>query len=302
MKKIIFGSFGVREFGTNNSFGSGYENISNCVDGVWRNLEKEIETECDVVLCCCANILVMKNKIFKRPKKWKKFIVIQEAGTIINNHELIYFYLNCDLNIDGHLVHSKRLTPFFEIFQKPVYYFNTPYPFEKVNKEFSTNVYHNKIHLNMSRMQCNEANMAATLRVCQLLPEYNFITYCGDSQMINNFIQKLNIKNWKVYNQLDFKSYLNEIKDCGLFVSLDNRQTWGRFQLDAAALNKRSVGVYSETQEIFFPKEYMVESTEIYKLVELIKEHFGKPYKATNEMIQKVSYDSFKKVLNDIVV
>jgi hypothetical protein len=299
---IIFGSLDAswKPRQCSENMDNGYSNIAIAVDGYWRNLYNEIDNEHDVVLCCCAEILQAYHKKLQRPKKWKKFIVIQEAGTIINNYQLVDFYTNGHMNIDGYLYHSSKLKNMFEALNKPVYKFNTPYPFKYVNSNFSTGKYNNKICLNVSKLYTDDSNILGTIRLCQLLPEYNFISYCTEHMQINSYLNKLNVTNWKVLPALAFNNYLNEVKDCGLFVSLDNRHTWGRFQLDAAAMNKRSVGAYSETQQLFYPKDYMVDFTEINKLVELVKENFGKSYTANDDMIYSVSHDNFRNVINTI--
>lgn len=279
---------------------NGYSNVALALDGYWRNLYEEIDNEYDIVLCCCTEILQSHQRQLKRPKKWKKFIVIQEAGTIINNHALVDFYTNGHMKIDGYLYHSSKLKNMFEALNKPIYKFNTPYPFEYVNNKFANTIYNNKICLNISKLYTDDSNILGTIRLCQLLPKYNFISFCTEHVQINSYLEKLNVKNWKVSPALAFNNYLTEVSDCGLFVSLDNRHTWGRFQLDAAAMNKRSIGAYSETQKLFYPSEYMVDFTEIDKLAELVRENFGKPYQATEEMIYSVSYDHFRNVINTL--
>jgi hypothetical protein len=288
--KAIFGSW-ERHVDNNiytfDNVGSGYENIAACLDGRWHVLSEKTKEKFDLVLCCSPD---GKNNISK-PASWGKLVLIQESGFgVLNTHW--YYEKLFDINFDAFLVHSKRLIPLFQSLNRPVVEFCPPYPFAKV-ASFSKPVVPNKVCLNMNRLLTFESNIAANIRLCQLLPDLQFISYSGDHANLSKILQKSKIDNWQSKPDVTWLDYVKEVGDCAIFASLDNRHTWGRFQLDAAALGKICVGAYSETQNIFYPKDYCVDATEVEKLADLIKSNIGKTFHPDPLAVDKVSHQYF---------
>ena len=296
--KIIFGSWNREKdhnVYTPNNTGSGYENIAACLDGSWHALSEKTKQSFDVVLCCFPS---GTDKI-EKPECWDKLILIQEAGFgVLNTH---WFYEKLlDINADGYLVHSNKLLSLFKSLNKPIYEFFPPYPFKKVQLFNKKQTNKSKICLNMSRLFSTESNVAGSIRLCQILPDFQFISYTSDCNNLKKIISKANVKNWEVKPELHWENYLYEVSDCGIFASLDNRYTWGRFQLDAVALNKVCVGAYSATQDLFYPKDFLVEPTDVEGVASLIKRYIGDTFSASDELIEKISHDNFIKSLNKI--
>lgn len=294
--KIIFGSWNREtdnNFYTFDNVGSGYENIAACLDGRWHVLSKETKNEYDLVLCCCPS---GTDKVAK-PDCWKKLLLVEEAGFgVLNTH---WFYEKLfSINFDGILCHTSKLKPLFESLNKSVYDFFPPYPFQKVSGFPRKQTVPNKVCLNMSRLFTFESNIAGTIRLCQLLPEMDFVSYCCNNNELNKIIQKAGVTNWKVFPHLSWQDFIQEASDCSIFASLDNRYTWGRFQLDAVALGKPCVGAYSATQELFYPKEFCVEPTDVEGLACLIKKHIGTEFQADPLALNCIGYDYFKEKLN----
>ena len=296
--KIIFGSWNREidnNFYTFENVGSGYENIAACLDGKWHVLSKEIKNEYDLVLCCFPS---GTDKIVK-PDCWKKLFLIEEAGFgVLNTH---WFYQKLlDINFDAILCHSNKLKTLFESLKRPVYDFFPPYPFEKVHAISKKQTIPNKVCLNMSRLFTFESNIAGSIRLCQLLPEMNFVSYCENRSELNKIIEKSGVTNWTIYPHLSWGEFIVNSSDCSIFASLDNRYTWGRFQLDAAALGKLCVGAYSGTQHLFYPKEFCVEATDVEGLASLIKKHIGTQFSPNPQDVSCVSHGFFKEKLNFI--
>jgi hypothetical protein len=296
--KIIFGSWN-RETDNNvytpDNSGSGYENIAACLDGRWHVLSQKTKESYDLVLCCCPT---GTDKIVK-PDCWKKLILIEEAGFGVLNTHWFYEKLQ-DINFDGFLVHSSRLKPLFETLNRPVYDFCPPYPFERVQKIEKRQIVQNKICLNMSRLFTFESNIAGTIRLCQIMPDFQFVSYCNNVRELSPIIKKAGVNNWEIISHLGWFDYIEQASDCSMFASLDNRYTWGRFQLDAAALGKRCAGAYAESQILFYPEEFCVDATNVEKLADLIRENAGKEYQAPIETADKVSHKYFLQKISNI--
>lgn len=295
--KVIFGSW--QRHVDNNTYtpdnaGSGYENIAASLDGHWHVLAEKTKEKFDLVLCCSPD---GKNNISK-PDCWGKLALIQEAGFgVLNTHW--YYERLFDINFDAFLVHSKRLVPLFQSLNRPVVEFCPPYPFANVGS-FSKPIVPNKVCLNMSRLLTFESNIAATVRLCQLLPDLQFVSYSGDHVNLSKILQKSQVNNWQSKPDLNWPDYVKEVADCAIFASLDNRHTWGRFQLDAAALGKICVGVYSETQDLFYPKDFCVDPTDVEKLADLIRANIGKTFSPDPTAVDKVSHQYFhNKLISD---
>jgi len=298
--KIIFGSWS-REIDntsyTPENSGSGYENIAACLDGKWHVLSKKTKEPYDLVLCCCPT---GTDNVFK-PDCWRKLILIEESGFGVLNTHWFYEKLQ-DINFDGIFVHSSRLKPLFQSLNRPVYDFYPPYPFERVQKLEKKQIIQNKICLNISRLFTFESNIAGTLRLCQIMPEFQFVSYCNNTKELNSIIKKANVNNWQIFPHLGWQDYLEKSAECSMFASLDNRYTWGRFQLDAAALGKYCAGAYTESQKLFYPQEFCIEATDVEKLAYLIRSNAGKHYEPSFESTQKVSYQYFSTFLESVVI
>lgn len=82
--------------------------------------------------------------------------------------------------------------------------------------------------------------------------------------------ESLAILNWKIYEAINWRSYIKEAAKCQAHLSMDNRMTWGRFQLDAYYTGSVCIGCSSQTQHLLFP-DYTVLPTEIGKATDLLK-------------------------------
>jgi len=293
--KLAFGSWTSGTFFdnyTSENVGSGYENIALACGGQWKKLSEEVNNEYDIVLCCSPT----GHDIITKSPKWGKLYLLEEAGFgIINTH---WFYEKLlDMPVDGFLIHSEVIRPLFESIGKPVYSFKPPYPLERIRKK-QIGVYNPKVvALNMSRVLTPEANISATIRLCQILPDHTFITYCSDKELLDRICKKANVTNWKIYSHRGFEHYIEQIRNCGIGASLDNRDTWGRFQLDLYALGKISVGCYSGTQALLYPKEFMVDRCDVKGLADLIEEKSGQVYLPVPQE-KELTQEAFRKIIN----
>jgi hypothetical protein len=247
--KVAFGSYSQPKSFHERVAGSGYENIAHVLDKVWRNLDEERDTEYDVIFACLA--LPNTNERSK-PDKWKKLIGVQEAGFGVVNTDWWSEYVST-VGFDGFLIHTDELVDFYKVFGKPVWKFNPAYCFgtarrytQGVRKE------EKRVCVNLVRHASTEGNVIGTLRVMQKLPDHSFHSYTGSTELLESLKSKFGITNWTIHRQIPWFDYLKEASKCYVHLSMDNRMTWGRFQLDALACGSVCVGCHSEVQKMVF--------------------------------------------------
>jgi hypothetical protein len=276
--------------------GSGYENVALAFDGIWRSLSREIEQPHERVLCCAPE----NGHLIKKSKKWRQLLILEEAGTIINGPALFERMLDAE-GVDGCLIHSARLRPWYEALGKPVYEFYPPYPFERAARFARQETVPGKVCLNHSRIYASETNLAGSLQLCKLLPDFQFVSRCSgakEAETTTRIIAKAGVKNWKCGCEIGWTGWLAEMSDCDLFASLDFRFTWGRFALDAAALGRYCLGVYSGAQALMYPPELEAGLTDVHGLAKLLRAYAGKRYKPPEEAVRKVSYEFLRKTVD----
>ncbi len=296
--KIAFGSWNRDQDTvqwTPDNTESGYENTAASFDGRWRNLSAEVDNEYDVVLCCMPS----GHDVIKKSPRWDKLFLLQEAGFGVINTDWFFDKL-LDIDADGYFIHSERLRPHFEALGKQVFRFFPPYPMVRAQSFEKKPVIKRKIALNCLRPNTFEMNVAGNIRLCQLLPEYQFVTYTFFDKELRQLVKKSNVKNWEVFPHLPWKELMIEQSECELFVSLDNRQTWGRFQLDAAALGKQCYSVYSGSHELIYPEKYEVLPTDINELARKICSNQPEEIVVSDNVLQLISHGYFNKQVKGV--
>jgi len=241
---------------------SGYENIAFSLGIPWSSLEKVYSRYYDILLVngLTENLLFLKKH--GRPN-CKKLILMEEAGyTVINNVNYMLNLLNVKDLIDGIMVHSFKISSFFNFLRVPIITFGIPYPFEfypDLNQSLKDN---NKICIDLMRFLDPNGGLNSTLDIFNNLNEKFYgIAYCNiqDIPIVTELINKCGLKNIiKVNHSIGWKNYIKEISSCKLFLTMDNRYTWGRFALDADLVGGYCIGTYSEIQNLIY-SEYITE-------------------------------------------
>lgn len=294
--KIIFGSFGRTATYHKSVQGSGYENIAYALDGIWHNLDEEQQNEYDVVF---SSLPLHRAEGCKKSLNWGKLVGLEEAGFGVINTDWYLEYLN-KVGYDAFLVHTEQLLDFYRVFRKPTYLFRPAYCFKtalflakNIKKEPG------RVCVNLSRACSSESNITGTLRVMQKLPELSFHSY-ADPQLLSELRSSFKINNWKIHNCVSWENYIKEAARCYVHLSMDNRMTWGRFQLDAAAAGANCVGCSSEVQKLLF-SDATVEPTEIDKAVVLLRKLSNGPeFKIDKNQIEKFDHCQLKNKLLSI--
>lgn len=202
-----------------------------------------------------------------KPKRWGKiFYLFYRAGLDLNNLDDIE-------NIspfDGILTTEKN-SKSWDVFGKPViecFLPCVPDKFEKIEKS-------GKVILIIKNMSDRNVNFIDTLSVFKktglkgIVSTNSAFPYCEDTEKLKNLVKKLDL-DIEVNRPKDKIEYIESIQDCSVMLSMDVRQSYGRWVLDAANLGIPCVGTYSTMQEALYP-EYMVNANEIEKAVELVK-------------------------------
>ena len=261
--------------------GSGYENLVYIFGGYWYCLDDIWETHYDVV-CVSAtdeNLIVL-NKIGKSPH-WKKLILLEETGLFFPNR-MHYAKLLMDSPGDAIFVHTEKATEIYKMFKRPVFNFVIPYPFFKAYQLRTIPKDKFKVSLNLARPDQQTSNWLGTLAIMNYLPKevtafvrtYNY-NMLEDLQQI---IKACGLADRVILQgSVDWHQHLKETADCKVAISMDNRHTYGRYDLDAAALGMRSIGAYTPVKQILFP-EYIVDTSDIEKLLGL----FAKNWRTQN--------------------
>jgi hypothetical protein len=294
--KVVFGSYSQTESIHESVSGSGYENIAYVLDGVWRNLDAEVNNHYDVVLACLALPSTVDRK---KPSSWKKLIGIQESGFGVINTDWWINYVST-MGFDGFLVHTDELVDFYKVFGKPVWKFNPAYCFETARKQtIVVEKEENRVCVNLTRHAQPESNVTGTIRVMQRLPDYQFHSYTDQVDLLSSLKERLGVNNWTIHKQVSWLSYLREAAKCPIHLSMDNRMTWGRFQLDAMSCGSVCVGCHSEVQSQVYPFA-LVSQTDIDKAVSLIKEYSSKNYQVDDSLLRKFSHDQLRSRIMEV--
>lgn len=301
-KSIIFGSFGQRTAKWHSgNVSSGYENTALAIteDGLWRNLDNELDNTYDVVVSTMPSGDSLGKK---KSSRWGKLIAMEEAGFGVINTPWYIPIVN-SIGYDGFLVHTESLLEHYRVFNKPVGLCTPAYPMDLV-MSLSEGCYtegNNNVCLNLSRFHSSEANVTAALRIMLNCPEINFVSYCdpvvgGDS--LYALKDSLSIPNWQIHGAINWRSYIREAARCQAHLSMDNRMTWGRFQLDAYYTGSVCVGCSSQTQHILFP-EYTVSPTEISKATDLLKSCVSNHVRIKPVIREEFLYETIKRQVTE---
>ena len=271
--KIAFGSFAQGSVDwRRHKVASGYENTVLAItsDGIWRNLDEELDNSYDLVVSTMPQAHATGRK--KSPR-WGKLIAIEEAGFGVINTPW-YLPLVNSIGYDGFLVHTESLLEHYRVFNKPVGLCTPAYPMQKVLDMAPTEaINRNRVCVNLNRFSTPEMNITASMRIMMNCPELQFVSYCNPVVGNDNLYtlrDSFSINNWDIRGDISWDNYIMESSKCQVHLSMDNRMTWGRFQLDAYYTGSVCIGCSSQTQHMLFP-EYTVSPTEINKATSLLK-------------------------------
>jgi hypothetical protein len=292
---IIFGSYSQSKSQHRVISGSGYENIAHVLDGVWRNLDEESGEEHDLVLACLA---IPDRRERKKPNSWRRLLGIQESGFGFINTDWLVDQI-ASIGFDGFLVHTEELLDHYRVFGKPVWRFNPAYCF-KTAREHSTGVKEkNRVCVNLVRYGQPEGNITGTLRVMQELPDYQFHSYTDQTDLLSSIKKSFGVNNWTIHKQVSWFDYLAEASKCQVHLSMDNRMTWGRFQLDAAACGSVCVGCHSEVQKMIFP-DAMISQADTDMAVALIKHYSETQCVVDDRILAQFSHEQLRSRILEI--
>jgi hypothetical protein len=289
---MIFGSYAQPKSFHPRVAGSGYENIAHVLGGVWHGLDEESTKNHDVVFACLA---IPDTNPRPKPSCWGKLIGIQEAGFGTINTDWWVDYIST-FGFDGFIAHTNELADFYKVFGKPVWKFNPAYCFDTARACATMPKEEKRVCINLVRHACPEGNITGTLRVMQELPDHQFHSYTGQTSLLKSIKERLGLSNWFIHEQVSWHDYLREASRCYVHLSMDNRMTWGRFQLDSLACGAVCVGCHSETQSMIFP-DFMVSQTDISEAVKLIKENSSK-LREVDFNTEVFSHDQLRDTLN----
>ncbi len=195
-------------------------------------------------------------------------------------------------------MHTDELVNFYKVFGKPVWKFNPAYCFETAMGHTSgVKKEDNRVCVNLVRHASPECNIVGTLRVMQEMPDHQFHSYTGSTDLLNSIKSKFGIQNWTIHQQVSWFDYLKEASKCHVHLSMDNRMTWGRFQLDAISCGSVCVGCHSEVQKMIF-SDTMVSPCSVNEAVSLIR-RFSKGgfQKPSHDQLRQFSHDQLRNTL-----
>jgi hypothetical protein len=251
---------------TRENVGSGYENIALALNVPWHNTYDVWSQDFDAVLSMGTTTSI--KAIVERggkPAGWRKLVILQEAGSSVLNTPW-YARLLQATNFDAFAVYSRPLLPQMEVLGKPVFFFIAPYPFHLFPELKHTKKDPNKVAIYLTRYHDPAGNFLANLALLKRLPE-NIVAHChfprGDWEPLLTIVNAAGLGHrLELHDAVPWQQYIKEVADCSLFLTMDNRHTWGRFDLDAAMVGCKSIGAYSASKAILFP-EYMVEPNDV---------------------------------------
>lgn len=234
---------------------SGTENLGAIFGGYWHGIQEAWNITADVVLTPgtggIAEFLIKNG----RSPHWGKIVSMQEAGfSVVNTH----WYLDNlkKANFDAFLVYN--LEPLFEVLGKPVFKFRPAYPFFKQHLFPPVKKDYRKVGLYLNRFLDSTANLLGTLAVFKRLPpEVNGYCYLGQQELdiLQPILNRLGFGNRiSLLPPTTWENYLAATSDFKLFLSMDFRMTWGRFDLDAAMVRSRCVGAHTAVKNILWPE------------------------------------------------
>lgn len=136
---------------------------------------------------------------------------------------------------------------------KPVKWLGVPFPVEFVKsfrKSLEEKALSKKIAMGSALNHKN--TITSLLATFKALPNYISVLQSFDSK--DNDFTKLLVPQVKIHNPLTWVDYLEKYSDSFMCLSLCNRYTWGRVNLDMAALGIPVIGTAGcEVQEHLFP-------------------------------------------------
>ena len=201
----------------------------------------------------------------RKPKWGKVLFMFYKASLELNNLKEIP---SIDL-FDGILTTQKN-TKSWDIFGKPVIDTFLPYIPESFDAEKKE-----KAVVIIKHLEDKNVNFIDTLSVFKKTGMKGIVStncafpYSEDTEKLNGLVKKLNL-DLEVNRPKNRQEYMESISDCSVMLTMDSRQSYGRWVVDAATLGIPCIGTYSTMQEILYP-EYMVYPNEIDKAVELVK-------------------------------
>lgn len=280
---------------------SGYDNIGMMFGNMWYGIQDAWGEEFDIVMVTgSTNIINYFLQNGKNPR-WKKVLMKIEAGISVVNTPW-YVDLLQQVDYDGFIVYSQRILEHYKMFHKPVIHWMQPYPFQKFPHLRYSAKDNKKVGLYMGRFNDPAANVIGTLALFNKMPS-DVTGYCHVGVDELPLLEKI-IKQMGLSERIFLKAgtswvqYLEDIKDFKLFLSMDDRHTLGRFDMDAAMVGSKCVGAYTEVKSILFP-ELMVNCTEIDKAAELAIQVLNEPdnYLIPAEKEQLFNHDIIKEHL-----
>lgn len=233
---------------------SGTENLAAIFGGTWHSIRKAWHEKADFVLTPgtsgIADFLIKNGK----SPNWGKVVMMQESGfSAINSHW--YFNKLKQANFDAFLVYN--LEHLYGILDKPVFKFKPAYPFHK-QSTLHVPKDPRKVGLYLSRFFDPTANLLGTLAVFKKLPpDTHGFCFLGNPeyQVLQQVLHNLGFADRiHLFMSKSWEEYLAMTSDFKLFLSMDFRMTWGRFDLDAAMVRSRCVGAHTAVKEALWPE------------------------------------------------
>lgn len=243
----------------------GVDSIANICDGsaLYNHVDGMARTFDAVLFIATPD--AMKWYVENKPTRWGKvFFVYYTWPPLLNNSKEIE---SVGL-FDGILTFfNNKLS--WEIFGKPVIEMLLPcvpesYPAEKCEK----------VCVIVKTLQNSYVNFLDTLSVFKktgmrgIVSTNSAVPYCNDTDGLRALVNHLNIE-LEVSRPKNRQEYMAEIADCSVMLSMDARQSYGRWVIDAAQLGIPCVGTYSTMQDILM-RDYLVHSNELDRAAELV--------------------------------
>ncbi len=284
---------------TKENVGSGYENIALALGVPWNNTYDVWSERFDVVLSMGTTTSI--KAIIERggkPKSWGKLVILQEAGSSVLNTPW-YARLIQATQFDAFAVYSRPLLPQMEVLGKPVFFFVSPYPFHLFPQLKNTTKDNKKVGVYLTRFHDPSGNFLANLALIKRLPE-GVVAHCHlpqhEKEPLMTIASAAGLGNRLVlHDAVPWQQYIQEIADYKVFLTMDNRYTWGRFDLDAAMVGAKSIGAYSATKTIVFP-EYMTDAMDVDRAAEFALAALAEPgpYLSPPERLAPFGYEAVK--------
>lgn len=200
-----------------------------------------------------------------KPKWGKVLYMFYRASIELNDLKEIP---NLDL-FDGILT-TQTNSKSWEVFGKPVIETFLPYVPENFKSEKK-----DKAVVIIKHLEDKNVNFIETLSVFKKTSLKGIVStncafpYSEDTEKLKGLVSKLNL-DLEVTRPGSRQEYMESISDCSVMLTMDSRQSYGRWVVDAATLGIPCIGTYSTMQEVLM-KDYMIYPNEIEKAVSLVK-------------------------------